>query len=281
MLEGEADNARASFLSGQLQDAFAEEDQHKTDFALLMLLEAWAAHSMGSPDLAQAPLKDFSQLRSMSVPTPDTHALVIVETGKSPRKLRDGVSGEKLVYRRGKRFKDKYATISAENGGFSLDLVPVEDIFYQATTRGSRWIDSVNEGKAVYKEKVNTRGMTVANLANQLNLVNNIARDYETVLNNSGANDITMHLDVNFGAFSIGASALSMIGTKIKPKSDNRYWDNLPDNVNIGFVPMEIAEAQGKFQLSLHDIKGQPVHNDEIELTAVPGGGSIAWYKFH
>jgi putative sterol carrier protein len=281
IFDGEIDNARAAFLSGQLQDAFAEEDQHRTDFALLMLLEAWMALSMGAPDLANAALQDFSVLRAISIPRPDTHALVIVETGKSPRKLRDGISGEKLVYRRGKKFKDKYATVTAQDGNYTLDLLPVEDIYYQATTRGSRWIDSVNEGKAVYKDAISTRGMTVANLSNQLNLINNLARDYENALSDSGASTVNLSLGVNFGALTIGASAISMISSRIKPKSDDRYWDNLPDNVNVGFIPLEVVDTEDSVRVSLYDIRGQLIRNDEIVLTRVANGGTFAWYKAH
>jgi hypothetical protein len=281
LFDGDADNARASFLSGQLQDAFAEEDQDKTDFALLMLLEAWSAHMMHSAGLAEGALDDFQTLRSISVPSPDTHALVIVETGKSPRKLRDGISGEKLVYRRGKRFYDKYATVSTTGKEYAVDLYPVEDIYYQASTRGSRWVDSVNEGKAVYKEKVNSRGMTVANLANQLNIVNNLARDYGKALSDSGGTKISIHANVNFGAFALGASALSMIATKIKPKSDDRYWDNLPDNISVGFVPLDIAAEEESLAVSLYDMKGQLVHLDTVQLRTLDSGSIVAWYKFH
>jgi tetratricopeptide (TPR) repeat protein len=46
--ERDFDNARACFSSGILQDSFAEEEQNRSDFAVLDLMMAYACHLQGA-----------------------------------------------------------------------------------------------------------------------------------------------------------------------------------------------------------------------------------------
>lgn len=134
LTRGEYDNARASFKGGQLQDAFAEEDQNRSDFASLLFLQAWTLHLEGRKQDVVETSREYRQLRpALPTPTQGDNLLVIVETGKSPRKLADGVSQNILVYRRGKRFNDAAANID----NMSLQPVAAEDLYYQASTRGA------------------------------------------------------------------------------------------------------------------------------------------------
>ena len=87
------ENARAAFRRGQLQDAFAEELQHQSDFALLLFLEAWASHLNGDADLRDEALERVARLRpDFPGIAPDADTLVLVETGTAPRKLGDGAA---------------------------------------------------------------------------------------------------------------------------------------------------------------------------------------------
>ncbi|WP_211277015.1 hypothetical protein [Tamilnaduibacter salinus] len=139
--EADYGNARASFISGLLQDAFAEEEQDTTDFAGLIYLAGWAARLDGNADLARKHFDEYRQFRPDGpVPDEDDNVLVIAETGTSPRKLADGVGHYQLVYRRGKGFSEERARIEA--GEVSQSLFPVEDVYYQASTRGGRTVDA-------------------------------------------------------------------------------------------------------------------------------------------
>ena len=62
MREGDYENARASFKGGQLQDAFAAEEQNRADFALLTFLEGWASRCAGSEGLA---VESFAETRGL------------------------------------------------------------------------------------------------------------------------------------------------------------------------------------------------------------------------
>ena len=254
--EGDYENARASFVSGHLQDSFAEEDQDRSDFALLMLLEYWSASLAGSAGLAEMALADLNQLRpDLLIPDPSTHALVILETGLSPRKLNDGVSGERLVFRRGRNFEDKYGYASLQGSGYSFNLEPIEDVYYQASTRGARAIDGVNNGKASYKQGWTDRSSAVANLANQFTLYSNLARDYSDYysMQTYGASEFTIDIDIHSGEIAAAASLVSLIGSRFKAKADTRYWSNLPDTVHVGFVPHEKIAEDSTLEITLQN----------------------------
>ena len=283
LIEGEPDNARASFLSGGLQDAFAEEDQHRSDFVLLMLMEAWAASLMGSLGLRIDIEKDIATLRpSVRMPTPDTHALVVVETGKAPRKLQDGISGEKLVYRRGKRFKDKFAAVVTPGGSYPIHLDPIEDILFQAHSRGSRIIDHINKGQAVYKSNWIDVTTTVSGLANQLTLLQNLTRDYSAHYESEGGNTINVEVrGVNFGAVALSSSMIALIATKMKPRADDRFWNNLPDTVHVGFVPLSELSTEEQSGLVLYDTAGRELERKSLSFFPTGESGYMAWEKVH
>ena len=91
--EGDYGNARASFLAGLLQDAFAEEEQNSTDFALLLYLAGWSAMQMGSDQLAREHFEELKLYRpDAPIPQADDNALLIVETGTSPQEAREMAS---------------------------------------------------------------------------------------------------------------------------------------------------------------------------------------------
>lgn len=80
--EADYGNARASFLSGLLQDAFAEEKQNSSDFAVFLYLAGWSALQMGSDELARQHFEELKLYRP-DVPLPDggANTLLIAETG--------------------------------------------------------------------------------------------------------------------------------------------------------------------------------------------------------
>ena len=49
LMQGDYENARASFKSGYLQDTLAEKEKFRGDFALLAFLEGWASQCNGKP----------------------------------------------------------------------------------------------------------------------------------------------------------------------------------------------------------------------------------------
>lgn len=286
LMEGDFENARASFVSGLLQDSFAEEEQDRSDLASFMLLEYWAAIQAGSEALAQAALADFQQLRpGFEVPHPDTHALVVLETGFAPRKLNDGVSGERLVFRRGKGFEDRYAYLTVADTSESFSLTPIEDVYYQASTRGARAIDGINGGKASYKQTWTDRSSSVANLANQFTLYSNLARDYSDYYAmqsyGAGASDLNLNIEIHSQEISAAASLVSLIGSRFKAKADIRNWSNLPDTLHIGFVPQSALVGATQLKYTYQDERRSDIGEISIPLADTVGTGNFYWSKVH
>jgi tetratricopeptide (TPR) repeat protein len=232
MQAGDYENARASFKSGLLQDAFAEEAQNRADFALLMFLEAWSSQMLGADSLAEERYAELASLRP-GIPRPgaDHRLLIIAETGKAPRKLQDGVGGNLLVYRRGKRFTEQGAQIRIN--GQVVRMSPAEDIFWQASTRGGRPIDGILEGKVQFKQgservAANTAG-AVAQIVPQLSAQSGSA---------AGA----------AAGVALVASVAALVSTNIKGRADNRFWNNLPDQVHLYTLPMPTNPGELTFE---------------------------------
>jgi hypothetical protein len=210
--DGDYENARAAFRQGQMQDAFAEEQQNRADFALLVFLEAWASHLNGDADLRDQALQQLGALRD-DVPRfgPKDDTLVIAETGFAPRKLGDGVDHSYFVYRRGKSITENQVEIV--RAGQALPAYPMEDIYYQASTRGGRAVDKILQGKAQLKQSTGAAGSLLADSTVAVT----------EVMGSSNA----------LAAVSGVAGVLLIVSSSAKPQADVRTWTSLPDTVHV------------------------------------------------
>lgn len=221
--KGDYENARAAFKQGQLQDAFAEEEQFQTDFALLLFLEAWASHLNGDAQLRDEALKYLKAMRPEFPGIEDGQdTLILVETGTAPRKLGDGSNHSYFVFRRGKGFKENRAVIDL--AGTEVPLYPMEDIYYQATTRGGREIDKILMGKANFRQ---TAGGISDALANG-----------STVVSRMGASNTI----AGIGAGLAVVSAIAAFSSK--PKADTRTWLSLPDTIHVATISSKQRPAE-------------------------------------
>jgi hypothetical protein len=236
-------NARASFISGLLQDAFAEEEQHTTDFASLIFLAGWAAKLDGNDSLASDHFQEYQQFRPDGpVPDADDNVLVIAETGTSPRKLADGVGHYQLVYRRGKGFTEQRAHV--QGGGVDQSLYPVEDVFFQASTRGGRTVDRIIEGQVKFKQTSENVGSALTSVSQSSTLSGIAAASGGAV--SAGFNTIT--------AIGVAAQGLS---ARSKTRADTRYWTRLPDALHV--MPLSLNQGDGPLKVSYRTAEGQTV----------------------
>lgn len=232
MRAGDYENARASFKSAMLQDAFAEDAQHQTDFALMMFLEGWCSHVLGSKSLADEAFAELAEFRPGFVrPAPDHNLLVIVETGKAPRKLQDGIGGNLLVYRQGKRFKEVGAR--AIIGDETVMLTPMESIYWQASTRGGRPVDGILEGQVQFKQNTENVAATISGIASEGAL-------YAPLYGASNG---------AFAGVAAVAGLTTLMTSRVKTRADARYWNNLPDMVHVYTMarPKDLQEIKIEF----------------------------------
>jgi hypothetical protein len=285
--EGQYDNAGASFRGGLLQDAFAEDDQYRSDFLVLMLLNVWATRLIDSY-LADEAYDEFIKFKHDEIPDdfipdPKTHSLILIETGASPRKLLDGVGGYQLVYRAGKKRKwpgvarkayDNAASISL--AGSTYDSVPVEDLYYQAATRGGRAVDKMIEGKASFKGNFTRVGSAMADIGTYASQVSQVASGFELSAGQA-AGSMSFNTDAAHGVAIVGAAVL-MIASHVKTKADDRYWSGLPDAVSAVFVPKLNGDEQIEVQVKNRET-GQILKTDQVRLFNSPQGDVFGWYR--
>jgi hypothetical protein len=214
------ENARACFKSATLQDAYAEEEQYRADFALTIFLQGWCCHCLGQESAAQDAYREVKALRpDFPIPPVGHNTLVLVETGKAPRKLSDGVGHYVLVYRRGKNFSEKRVRVSV--GSAARDAYPMEDIYWQASTRGGRQIESILKGKVAFREQAMTAG-TVLTSAGTVGAIGASGLQH-------GQGTATA---VSAGLGLAGAAAY-IVAASVRPEADTRQWKNLPDGVHV------------------------------------------------
>jgi tetratricopeptide (TPR) repeat protein len=263
MHEGDYQNARASFKGGILQDAFAEEEQNRADFALLIFLEGWASRCAGDPGLARDSFEEVAKLKSdFAAPAADANALVIVETGPAPVKFADGPKRQMLRYRRGDGVEEMRANVLL--AGDSRPAFPIEDVYFQASSRGGRPVEYILEGKAKFKEGTETAA-TVGKTIGTAALLAGLA---------SGNRNVAL---AGAGVMALGFLA-DGIASAMKPEADARYWDNLPDKVHV--LPLALTEQPHDVRAEILDGGGELiaglVKSGQVKFSGKCG---LAWIR--
>ncbi|MEN8190701.1 MAG: hypothetical protein ABFS19_12720 [Thermodesulfobacteriota bacterium] len=263
--QGDYGNARAAFRSGQLQDAFAEDDQKRCDFALLMYLDGFASLADNDRGLADESYREFSGYRTVIQPPYEHNTLVIVETGRSPRKVADGSGHSELKFRRGRDFREVFAEVCIDDQPCRL-LKPIEDIFWQSSTRGGRQVDRIVGRKAQFRTSAVNSGSAVTDLANDALI---FAPLFDNV---AGAQAIGGGLSL------IGVTAMA-IGQMAKPHADTRYWNNLPDTVHV--YSTNLAPGTHTFKIGYRTKNNKLLKKLKSEKSMVIDGNrrNLVWIK--
>lgn len=264
--DGDLENARAVFKSAALQDAFAEEEQNRCDFALVVYLQAFTSRLNNDKSLYEAAMDELKILRPDFKDSKDANFLFVVDTGKSPRKIADGVGHSELKYRRGKKFRDIRAELSVDSQPF-VPLFAMEDIYWQATSRGGRAFDKILEGKASFKKNTAKFGSTLSDLS-QVAMVSAPLFVDSSVGNVQGAAAL----------LGVVGAASSIIAINATPHADVRYWNNLPDTVHV--LPMQLQEGEHEVKFQYRDRKGNLLpHLSTTKLVTVNYKSPLYWTR--
>lgn len=245
--ESDFGNAQAAFRNAILQDAFAEEEQHRADLMLPLFLQGWALQAQGSLGPASSAYRQVKAHRpDFGLPDIDAqpNVLIVAETGFAPRKVVDGVGSYKLRYFRGKDFSEVRARVRVRNDEHVL--YPMEDIYWQAASRGGRKIDATIEGKARFASRTDAAGTVLTAVSDEF-AAHALLTGNET---DAAVGDV-------LGLAGIAALALS---SRARPAADARYWDNLPDAVHIGMFQVPPGT---------HPVSIQFLNADGTELPAL------------
>jgi len=252
------ENARASFLNAIMQDAFAEEEQHRSDMVSQLFLIGWSAQKMGSKTLAK---QAFDELKVLSPdfvpPSPEHDVLIIAESGSSPRKLADGVGHHQLVYRRGKKISDYRVKVS--DGMKQVEVPIAEDVYWQATSRGGRQIDRIIDGKVEFKSTTENLGSALADIGT------------------TGMWLVDPYSSGNVGAglaiLGVGAMAIS---AQARVRADTRYWNNLPNQLHFATFKSDEIHVD-KLKVVYLNKKGESNKEVVPQLTNVGSKQTFVW----
>lgn len=171
---GDYENARASFQQGQLQDAFAEAETYKSDYASLEVLSGWASQCLGDQGRADEFYQRAREIRpDVAVPKPEDRVLLLADVGVGPQKWSDGQYMENLRFR-GVSYDEAGVVFLGSDAEHALlgRAQAAVDAFAQATQERDQAVQALKEREAL--------------AANQRTMADAMAQTLEMALLNPG-----------------------------------------------------------------------------------------------
>jgi hypothetical protein len=242
-MDGEPDNARACFRSGELEDSSSEGEQYTADYVLLDYLDGLATTKLGD-DGSDAFARAQRETHFAKPPPYDLKANVLffVEFGPAPQKYAAGDYGEQLHFLI-RESRAHSAVIKVEDQ--TVTIGPYDDLGFQATTRGGRVMDYVLENKAVFK----TGTAIAGNIATGVGLTT-------AMIGADNRNNVATGVGLGIMAAGLITQAIS---ASVTPHADTRTWDNLPRFLSFAALPL--PPGQHVATVEFLDPAGQPLEN--------------------
>jgi len=267
MLNGDLENARASFRWGDFQDTMSASESYQSDMASLMYLRAWAAKCQGETTTAAEEFQSALRIRdTVQLPKDEDNVLMIAEIGSSPIKVGTGKFKEMLSFERGQASAATDITFTYANQKHSLSVA--EDVYWQASTLGGRAVDKILAGKASFKQGAETTANVAAGVtqAGLLTATSALAGGNLDLANSMGG-IAAAGLVINIGA--------KMFANRAKPAADIRYWNNLPDQVLFGSYKFDKANSG---VVTYRDASGTELRTQPFKVQPT-GSCYVAWVR--
>ena len=242
--DGQPDNARACFRSGEFIDADAESATYKSDYVLLDYLDGFATAKLagdGSDAFARAQKLSKTKLPPYD---PSANVLCFVEFGQGPRKIAAGQYGEQLKFRVApSRVRSASLTVGDQN----LHFLPWDNLNYQAITRGGRVMDYILGNKAVFKKNADAVG-DLALVGSSIAADNIYKEKQRVVTDERGRQHVVSDVEKDQGNENL-ALGLGLLGLASKiasaatqTQADTRTWDNLPQYLSFAALHLPPGE---------------------------------------
>jgi hypothetical protein len=234
-MDGEPDNARACFRTGQLEDS-STNGEYAGDYVLLDYLDglATAKEAGDGTDAYKRALDNCKNIQPPPPLNPKANVLFFIEFGPGVEKFSTGHYHEEL------RFhvppSPVYSAIVTINNQ-TVTVGYYDDLGFQATTRGGRVMDHVLANKAVFKATTSTIGQ-VATVGGALT---------------AAAADNNTTQGIGLGIMAAGL-ILQGISASTHPAADVRTWDNLPRF--LSFVGLQLPPGQYPATVEFRDRNG-------------------------
>ena len=256
-MDGELDNARACFRSGEIEDSSSEGEQYSGDYALLDYLDGLATTKLGG-DGADAFARSQKEIRFAKPPPydPKANVLFFVDFGPAVKKFAAGRYGEEL------RFGVPVSQVTSAVINVTDRTIPTgnyDDLGFQATTRGGRVMDYVLANKAVFK--------TGTAVAGQVGIIGGLI-----------AADSRNQTSQEVGAGLLAAGIITeVISANVTPRADTRTWDNLPRYLN--FVAVQLPPGPHEATIEFLDANGRTVERltKTVSFTVPDGKDKVVY----
>jgi len=251
-MDGEPDNARACFLSAQIQDADAEKHEYAADYAILDYLAGLATTKLngdGSDAFDRA--EKESRLSKLPPYNRDANVLILLEFGAGPVKYATGQYHEELHFRT-MPTPVRAAVLKVDDR--TMLAGAVDDLEFQATTRGGRVMDHVLGNKAVFKTATDVAGTAA-------------------IIGGAIAASSGNHTSQNVGWGLLAAGLVAkLVSAATTPAADTRSWDNLPRF--LSFADIALPPGPHVLTVEFQDGAGRQLSNLTKTITInVPADG--------
>ena len=217
-----------------LQDSDAEKKEFAADYVLLDYLDGLATSKLAG-DGSDSFKRALASAKTVPPPPLDSSANVLffVEMGRGPTKYATGEYAQELRFRQG-HSDSRVARIVV--GNQTVIANALDDLSFQATTRGGRVMDHILANKAVFKSTTDTLG--------------NVALISGLILSqNKGTQE---------AGLGIAAAGLlsKIISSATTPTADTRAWENLPQY--LGFASAHLPPGQYSARIEFSDSSASP-----------------------
>lgn len=238
--DGEPDNARACFRSGQVIDSDPEHENYDADYVLLDYLDGLASAKLqadGSDAFARAQAH-AGEKSALPPYNPAANVLVFAEYGYGPRKYAAGEHGEQLRFH-AEDSPTRSARLVLENGRKIVPLPAYDDLGFQATTRGGRVMDHILGNKAYFKTSTSVAG--------------DVALAGAVIANEQGRRRERQGKDGDDArAAALGLGILGVIGkvasAATQTEADTRQWNNLPQRLSFASIALPPGQHSGRIE---------------------------------
>jgi len=245
MYGGDLYNAAACFKRSEINDITGDDakgfagDWVSDEYGLGL-----ADYLTGQPNEAKEALdraaKYSTKQGDIPPPSAKTNLLIVVEAGDAPIKYRTGKQQERLNYAEN---TTPIKRVRALYDGNALESAAAENLYVQASTRGTRQVDYILKDKAEFKE--DTANATLGLAAGAI-----------------------VASQVDKSGISSGVLALAAIGTAVASgmsdaRADIRAWDNLPNSVYL--LNLEVSPTTESVTIQALDKGGGVISTRKVD----------------
>ncbi|NBV22968.1 MAG: hypothetical protein EBS05_13755 [Proteobacteria bacterium] len=259
-MDGEPDNARACFRTGQLIDSDTENKTYAGDYVLLDYLDGLASVKLAA-DGADALTRAQSHTRATPLPpyAPKANVLCFIEYGNGPTKHATGEYREQL------RFREGYPgarSALVRVAGQAWPAPPYDDLYFQASTRGGRVMDYILAGKAQFKGATDTIGNAA------------IVSGAALAITQQGRRNSGDEIGAGLMLFGLASKLVSAATT---PAADTRCWDNLPGY--LSFTALELPPGEHTLAVEFQNAAGSTLRVKTTTFTVTAGRDTVLFFS--